>query len=533
MIKNNQPILKSISILLASVMLLNSCAIFGANKAINETNKNVNKANEQLATAKNLEQNNYIRDVNSIFVSDTVISNKKVNNLPDKFKNQIQLDKTFVSMRDFATTVRKLTQTNVLLDVSEDKVAPVRITQSKGNLIDMLDAFASETNTAWRYTDGKIVLSDTETELFAVKLLPGDIQIQNQVNSTTGISSSQGGGGSVIGGDGENTSGGGGQQATSTSNSTGQQNTVQNVQYNLSTKIWDNITGTTKNMLSPIGKMNGMPETSTIAITDRPAVLEKIAKYIKEQNELLNQQVQIDVQVLSVETNAEDNYGINWALAFKNATTKFNINGQGASGLAPIFSPSSTTQAFTLGILSGDFAGSQLVIDALSTITKTSLVTSTAVTTLSNQPAPIQVIKQQSYVSNIATTQVANAGAMQSINTGQINYGFTLNILPKIENTGLVRLQVSLNLSSLNALTSFAVTNAMVQLPDMTQRNIMQKVVMKDGDTYVVTGFDSDFNQVTNTGVGSPYFWFFGGGVTAKQTRTKLVVLITPRVVRM
>ena len=172
-----------------------------------------------------------------------------------------------------------------------------------------------------------------------------------------------------------------------------------------------------------------------------------------------------------------------------------------------------------------------MVINALSANNKASTVTSASGWTLNNQPVPIQVVNQDGYVSNVSTTQMPNAGTQQSLTTAQISYGFTLNLLPNIEDNGLVNLQLSLNLSSLKKMEQYAVLGASVQLPNMVQRNTMQKVTMRSGDTYVLTGFDSDFNSIMSNGVGGASNWLFGGGVSAQKSRAKLVILITPRII--
>jgi type IVB pilus formation R64 PilN family outer membrane protein len=260
------------------------------------------------------------------------------------------------------------------------------------------------------------------------------------------------------------------------------------------------------------------------------------------QNDIMKRQVQIDVQVLNVDVNATDNYGINWNLALKGANGSFSINGQAVSqGVAggttfvptPVFVPTNTTQAFTLGATSGDLSGSQLIINALSSISKTSLVTSTAVTTLSNQPVPVQFVDQQSYLASVTTTQTANVGSQTALTPGQLTTGFSLNVLPVIQGDGMVYMQLSLNISILKNIAQFSTQGASVQLPNTLQRNLMQKAVVRSGDTFVVTSFDSDSQALTNTGVGSAYNWLLGGGVSANKSRTRMVILVTPRVVNM
>lgn len=501
--------------------------------SINEVNKDINHANKNLEMAQNKSSSNFITTLNDGYIGGDVIIQDNNQNLPAKFNDPIELDGYFTSMQQIANSINKLTKYAVLLDTPTLSAIDIHVMQAQGSLIDLLNNIAAKTNTAWSYRDGKILISDSQTKTWQVHIIPGDIQIQNQINSNNGIQGSAGGNSASTG----SSSGG---QATSSSQSTNNQTSLQNVKFNLVNSFWDDLSNTIKSILSKQGKFAIMPATSTLTVTDNPYIITKVDDYIKQQNAMLRRQVQIDVQVLSVETNASDDYGINWGLALHGADASFSINGQPTSGnsgttsgksLSPVFIPNNTTQAFTIGANKGDLSGSQLVINALSRVGKTTMVVNSGVTTNNYQPVPVQMVEQQGYVASTSTTQAALGGSQQSVTTGQIDYGFVLNVLPVIEASGMVNLQISMNLSSLKALTNFGTAGSMVQLPDMLQRNTMQKTTLRSGDTYVITGFDSDYASSSKAGVGGASNWLFGGGVSASKTRSRLVLLITPRVV--
>ncbi|MDD3266889.1 MAG: secretin N-terminal domain-containing protein [Burkholderiales bacterium] len=519
--------------IVAGVSSIMSCSTtWQAKESISNASESINQLSKQVESGGYTSKDNFSRDMNRIYVSNTPIKRKDTEKLPPKFMEPLQIDGSYNNMRQVADLLQRLTGYPVLLDL-DNASQYVRLTQTRGNLIDVLNNLCAQTDTSWSYLNGKLVISELETQTFFIKALPGDVMVQNQVNSNSGISSSSTS--SLSAG-----SGGGGGGGGNTSSSSNDQNTIQSVQFNLNHSIWVNLSDTLKGMLSKSGSMSVSPSTSSITVIDKPSRILKVAQYIEKQNDMLRQQVQVDVQVMTVETNAEDNYMINWNIVLGGTDASFNMNGMAgagspsASGLVPVFAPSATTQSFTVAAKSGSLSGSQLVANALSTMTKSSLVTSAAATTLNNQPVPIQIVEQQGYVSGVSVTQVMAAGSQQSITTGQLSYGFTLNVLPTIEKSGLVNLQLSLNLSSLKALKNFTLEGgSMVQLPDMIQRNAMQKVTMRDGDTYVTTGFDSDFNLVSEAGVGSPSFWLFGGGISAQKSRQKVVIMVTPRVIKM
>ena len=159
------------------------------------------------------------------------------------------------------------------------------------------------------------------------------------------------------------------------------------------------------------------------------------------------------------------------------------------------------------------------------------MVTSTAVSTLSNQPVPLQFIDQQAYLASVTNVQTAQVGSTTSLTPGPLTTGFSLNMLPVVEGDGKVDLQISINISALKQMSQYSTGGSSIQLPNTLQRNFMQKVVVKSGDVFVVTGFDSDNQSIINTGVGGSTNWWLGGGVSADKSRTRMVMLVTPTIV--
>jgi type IVB pilus formation R64 PilN family outer membrane protein len=530
-----------IFIIYALANLISSCGIThlpaDVQKSITQTESGIESANTRLSLAKNIEKNNFIEHTSVGYFGNQVITSPDTDFLPPLFNNKIQIDRQFFGMKAIANGLTDLTNVPTVLDINfdaqADSCSEVRIIQQEGNLIDLLNAIGARCDISWAYRNGKIILSDTETKTWSVKNIPGDIQVQNQINNNTGLQSQSGANGSSTG-----TTGAG--STTGQSQAQSQQTTTQNVAFNLTNSLWTNLQDGVKNILSKNGKYTVNPSTSSLTVTDRPSVILRVDRYMKNQNDIMSRQVQVDIQILSVDVDSTDNYGINWGVALNGSNASFSINGQavsqGSSGgstfvPSPVFVPSATTQAFTVGVNSGDLSGSQLVINALSTIAKTSLVTSTAVTTLSNQPVPVQFVEQQGYLASVTTTQTAQVGSQTALTPGQITTGLSLNVLPVIQSDGAVFMQLSINISSLKQISQFSSQGASIQLPETLQRNLMQKAVIRSGDCFVVTGFDSENQSINNTGVGGAYEWLLGGGVSSNKNRTRMVILVTPRVV--
>src|SRR3546814_9530259 len=133
----------------------------------------------------------------------------------------------------------------------------------------------------------------------------------------------------------------------------------------------------------------------------------------------------LNVKVLSVTVSVSDSVGINWNMVY-NSLDKFGIGlstaftgGGGASGSIGILNPSSR------------WNGSELLIDALSSVGRVSTVTAPSVTTLNLQPAPVLVGSQHSYLASVSTTDTANVGSQRPLTPGTHPTGFHMTLLDR------------------------------------------------------------------------------------------------------
>lgn len=532
-----------ITLIGGSITLFACTALSGTTQtSIKNANNAVDQAESQLNNAKdmNIASDKYIKYSDSPYFGSAAIKNRSSEDLPVIFQQSIQLDQTFTDLNQVASIIQKSTKVPVYVDSAGqtgqgggNQIQTIRITQLDGSLEELLDLISSKTDTAWTYKNGKILLSQTETKTFVIKNLPGQIKVSNASANSSGMGSSTTGQASGGGG------GGGSSASTGTSNSNSTM--TQSVNFDLSGDAWVNYETGLKSLLSTIGKYSMNPHNQSITVTDKPSIMMKVNDYIEKQNSLIDKQVQIDVQVIAVDTSAEDNYGINWNVIFKSAQGGFSINGAAASGssaAAPVFAPSTGTQAFTFTPAAGSsFAGSSMVINALSSVLRTSEITNTAALTSSSQPVPINFTQQIGYLASVQTTVSGNSGAgayQTSLNPGTVSVGFSMNILPIVEGKDNIRMQIAVSISNLKAMNTFSSggdQGSTIQLPTVNNRTFMQKVKMKSGSTFVLTGFDDSLDKIFQQGVGNPTWWLFGGGYTAGKTKTRMIMLVTPHLV--
>lgn len=435
------------------------------------------------------------------------------------------------TLPDLAQELTEMTGIAVRLDdlkaegaVPEDTV-PVRY---DGKLSGLLNYLSNRYGVWWRYKNGVITFFTKETRVFTVYALPTETQLQS---SLTGASMGE-------------SSGGNASSSLSTS-------------ANLA--LWDNIEKGVEQVVGDQGKLAFSRVTGTVTVTASPFVIQKVASYIATWNEKLSRQVAISVKVLQVSLNNEDNYGLDLQAVF-------NSNNIAASYSSPYFidAAGGATGSGAVGLLSmtllrpsSNWKDTKSIIQAFSKQGKTALVTSSSVTTLNNKVAPVQIATTQNYVKETNVT-TSGSGTDRStevdMDTDTLNYGFTMEILPRILDHGRLIVLFSMTLTDLLSLDSFSSNSGysgggdsessdgedssntgdqettIVQLPKMQMRGFMQEIAMRSGSTLVLTGFEQVKNSIDTAGIGKAKMGLLGGKAYSSNTRDVMVILMTPEV---
>lgn len=393
-----------------------------------------------------------------------------------------------------------------------------------GPLSGFLDVAAARFGISWEWDGDGIRFYRYTTRTFRIAALPGETSVQTMVSNATGGSSSGGG-----------SSGGSGGSNTASSE------TKQKTQVESKLSVWEGMFESIKGMMSR--KSTGAsfesriavtPSTGTVTVTDTPEVLARVEKFIEQQNASLTKQVVVNVRVLSVELNNAEQYGINWGLAYQsmsgNLGFKFSnafIDPSTASGSSLALNVLSTAGQNTNADIRS-WAGSQALVNALSSQGHVSQVTSASLTTLNNQSAPLQVGRQTTYLASSTTTVTQGAGSTTTLQPGLLTTGFSMTIVPHILDHGKLMLQYAIDISSLLRMYTVNSNNSSIQAPDVDTRNFLQRVMLNTGDTLVMTGFEQSTLNATTEGMGNANNTMLGGGVNGKRNRSVLVILIQP-----
>jgi type IVB pilus formation R64 PilN family outer membrane protein len=400
----------------------------------------------------------------------------------------------------------------------------VPLTYFKGNLGGFLDVVDAHYGVWSRYQNGTIMFFKTETRMYTLPSLSEASSMSGSITTGSDGSSS---------GSGVGPSGGSGalNAAPSSGSSSGNSGSgTQTMTLSASVNPWQTLSATASAVAGLDAKVVVDNNLGVLVVTGTPPQCDRVGEWMKGVDAMYRKQVAIDVKVYQVQINREDNYGMNLTLAYQSAGAHTGLSVTGAS--PPTISSSSTPMTFGASILSGSLSGSQVAVQALSTLGDVSQVVGRSGITQNGKVLSLQAATQQGYVQSNQTTLAANVGATSSLQTGTVVPGFTSSFLPKMVD-GRILIDFDMTLSELIQLKTFSSgtgSNASsVQLPTMQITRFEQSVSLKPGQALVLTGMRQQTASVTNNGVGSPNVPLLGGGVDAQKGDTIIAVVISAR----
>ena len=512
-----------------TIALLAGCfALTACNKYVVETDKRIEETlsrveeYQEVAQIPDLpESTDTVRVQNDIWLGSTSTKIMEGDALPSWLEKDDGITMAIAGdakLPDILQEISDITGMNIRLDdlraenaIPEGEV-PLKYT---GALSGLLNYLSNRYNVYWQYKDGIIGFFTQETRIFTIYALPTETTMSANMS---GSSMGENGGG----------------------------NASSNMAVSTDLKIWESIEEGVKQVVGENGKLSFSHVAGTVTVTASPYVVRKVAAYINSWNEKLSRQVAITVRVLQVSLNNSDQYGLDLSkIAFnsKNITANFLGTSSAFEGAASL--------TMTLAKPSSKFAGSEGVIQALSKQGKVHQVTSASITTLNNKVAPVQVSKTQNYLKEIKVTS-SGSGDDKSTDTDYevdtLNYGFTMELLPRILDHGRLILLFNLSLSDVVDWQYVNIGNSSsdssedddgsetertsLQLPTMEMRGFVQEIAMRSGQTLVLTGFEKLQEETKTSGVGKAKMGLLGGSAVNSTARQVMVILLTPEILQ-
>lgn len=274
-----------------------------------------------------------------------------------------------------------------------------------------------------------------------------------------------------------------------------------------------------------IGSMRTDVRTNTLIISDLPHQMEKIKTMIKAFDRK-TRQVFIEAKIVQVTLSSAFKWGIDWDRLFK------DIGGKKKFTITPeVTMPSSLSAFGKLTIARTGTSTLSAVLEILSTVGETKILSNPHIATEEGKEATINVITQQPY--SQTTTTTTQSATTEATEFTFVDVGVKLNVIPTINADDYLSIVIKPEVSSI---TSFFPDSASEQrVPVIETANAESTVLVKDGTTIIIAGMIKDtksdsVNKVPLLG-SIPVVGKLFSNRSDEIQRTETVVFLTPRII--
>ena len=297
--------------------------------------------------------------------------------------------------------------------------------------------------------------------------------------------------------------------------------------------------GATLNLPSTGGQIQADAATNSLIIT-APEPQYRQLRAVIDSLDQRRAQVMVESLIVEVDSAKESQFGIQWQnlvgganstvgiLGTNFATTNLlNLAINGADGKVL---PGQGLNVGTARNVNGKYIMTSLA-NFLQTNGGSNILSRPSLLTLDNEEAKIVVGQNVPFVTGQYTNNNSSNGAVNPFQTVERkDVGLTLKVKPQISDTGMVKLTIFQEVSSVD--TSKKLTDGLIT----NKRSIESNILVEDGTVVVLGGLLSDSYQDSRQqvpGLGDiPFFGALFRNETRSRSKTNLMVFLRPVVVR-
>lgn len=437
--------------------------------------------------------------------------------MPAKFRERYEFRFPLLSFT-LPQVIEKLTSiTDIPIRLSQDAVVagePLKVVQLNMSATPeaVLDQICRVTGLNWELRDGVVVIQRLQTRTFTLMVQPGTADFDFSLGKS-GQSQAGGSGGAI---------------------STGFTSQAKVGKVAKMTPMVSTVEAINK-VLSKDGRVVGSEATGSIMVIDTPDGVERAARIVERENEVLTRTATFHVEVISFRSRDEDQAGIDWQVAFS------NLNKLGATLTAPKSLTSDLAGNITLQLLGsggGRFDGSKAFINLLNEYGKTSTVYKNDIRTRNRSTTTVQSLAQTVYIARTTPAPAAiggTAGGTPGLEPGIVTAGVDLKMQPHIFDSNQISLLFNLgvvDLSDIVPLSSGEGANrTTIEGPETRGFEFQEETFLTPGVTTLITGYERVLESYTRRKLGRDVPLLAGGSFKGESQKEQLFILITPTIV--
>jgi general secretion pathway protein D len=271
------------------------------------------------------------------------------------------------------------------------------------------------------------------------------------------------------------------------------------------------------------------PLDNTLLIQATPQQYEGILKLLK-QLDVPPRQVLIEAKIYEVDLNDQFSSGVSAYLESQNSTASGTTTLSTNKLLGSLVGD---TTSLTAGALVGKTRQLLAFVQLQEDHQKAKTISAPSIIATDSIAASINVGDEVPTLSSQAVTGVQVSGSSAFANTiNNVQTGTTLNILARVNPSGIVTMVINQNVSAPIPAPAGA---GSIASPSFSQRTVSTQVTVNDGDTIAIAGIINESSTLSTSGIPIleklPYVGALFGSHSISKMRTELIVFITPRVI--
>lgn len=270
-----------------------------------------------------------------------------------------------------------------------------------------------------------------------------------------------------------------------------------------------------------------------VTVTGTVKQLDRVRKYIKNLEDQIQNQVMIDVNILTVTHTNSNTVGVDWNQFwnFGNLLVPAYTSGSEDNTKIGIGGGGTNINIFSSGVQM------TRIIEFLNAYGKVRSVSNPKVLTLSNQPALISVGSILRYAQSSVFQNSSSGGTTQNTSTSfpSVFSGVLLDVTPSVQGD-YIMLKINPSVTQTKDLNTENKATALPEPPNLSSNQLSSLVRAKDGDRVILGGLIS--KSVTNNTNRIPILgyipllkYIFSYDGTSEQT-TEMIIIITPHIIK-
>jgi len=272
-----------------------------------------------------------------------------------------------------------------------------------------------------------------------------------------------------------------------------------------------------------LGRAEADERTNKLIVSDVPEVILK-AEEIVRSLDAATKEVLIEAKIVQVTLTDDYRMGVDWTFLFSERTQHQLTADFGLSGLA-------AKGQYLVGTLSPDEKWEYgAIIDVLSTVGETKLLSSPRISVVNGEEAKILVGTKEVYITT--TVSQADSGQVTAEAVNFVDVGVKLYVTPTINEKGFVTMKIRPEVSSVSERIRTASGN---EIPVVDTSEAETTIMVQDGATIVIGGLIKDESSKSTNKIPLLGDIPFLGALFRSQSddiqKKELVIFLTPRII--